>query len=35
MRLTTRARHIEEISKNPRIDTEAVMNITYLHEFDR
>ncbi|CAI7621589.1 hypothetical protein N7533_013136 [Penicillium manginii] len=27
--------HIEEISKNPRIDPEAVMSITYLHEFDR
>jgi hypothetical protein len=32
---TTTTRHIEEISKNPRIDPEAVMSITYLHEFDR
>jgi hypothetical protein len=28
-------RHVEEISKNPRIDVEKVRNINYLHEFDR
>ena len=27
--------HVEAISKNPRIDVEAVRGITYLHEFDR
>ncbi|KAE8144971.1 Alpha/Beta hydrolase protein [Aspergillus avenaceus] len=27
--------HVEEVSQNPRIDIEAVRNITYLHEFDR
>ncbi|KAJ5826180.1 hypothetical protein N7474_003318 [Penicillium riverlandense] len=27
--------HVEEVSKNPRIDIEAVRNIKYLHEFDR
>ncbi|PKY06849.1 AB-hydrolase YheT [Aspergillus campestris IBT 28561] len=27
--------HVEEISKNPRIDVEAVRSITHLHEFDR
>ncbi|KAJ5657988.1 uncharacterized protein N7484_001637 [Penicillium longicatenatum] len=28
-------RHVDQISHNPRIDVEAVRNITYLHEFDR
>ncbi|KAJ6024574.1 hypothetical protein N7540_005371 [Penicillium herquei] len=28
-------RHVDEISKNPRVDIEAVRKITYLHEFDR
>ncbi|PYH98863.1 AB-hydrolase YheT [Aspergillus ellipticus CBS 707.79] len=28
-------RHVEQVSKNPRIDVETVRNITYLHEFDR
>ncbi|KAJ5180288.1 hypothetical protein N7492_003498 [Penicillium capsulatum] len=27
--------HVDEISKNPRIDVETVRNVTYLHEFDR
>ncbi|KAI9786883.1 MAG: hypothetical protein M1839_005114 [Geoglossum umbratile] len=27
--------HVEEISKNPRINVEKVRNVTYLHEFDR
>ncbi|KAJ5092329.1 AB-hydrolase YheT, partial [Penicillium alfredii] len=27
--------HAEEVSKNPRVDVEAVRNTTYLHEFDR
>ena len=27
--------HIEPISRNPRVDTERVRNITYLYEFDR
>ncbi|KAF3403485.1 putative esterase [Penicillium rolfsii] len=27
--------HVEEVSKNPRIDVEAIRSITYLHEFDR
>ncbi|CAK42236.1 putative esterase YMR210W [Aspergillus awamori] len=28
-------RHVEQVSKNPRIDVDEVRNITYLHEFDR
>ncbi|PWY83007.1 AB-hydrolase YheT [Aspergillus heteromorphus CBS 117.55] len=28
-------RHVEQISKNPRIDVDEVRKITYLHEFDR
>ena len=28
-------RHVDQISKNPRIDVNKVRNITYLHEFDR
>jgi hypothetical protein len=28
-------RHVGQVSKNPRIDVEAIRNITYLHEFDR
>ncbi|PLB49477.1 AB-hydrolase YheT [Aspergillus steynii IBT 23096] len=27
--------HVEEVSKNPRIDVETVRKIKYLHEFDR
>ncbi|KAH1909762.1 hypothetical protein KXV57_000833 [Aspergillus fumigatus] len=27
--------HVEEVSRNPRVDVEAVRNSTYLHEFDR
>ncbi|OOF91125.1 hypothetical protein ASPCADRAFT_211407 [Aspergillus carbonarius ITEM 5010] len=27
--------HVEQVSKNPRIDVEAIRNVTYLHEFDR
>lgn len=27
--------HVDEISKNPRIDVEEVRRVTYLHEFDR
>ena len=27
--------HVEEISKNPRIDVEKVRGVKYLHEFDR
>jgi len=27
--------HLKEISKNPRIDVEKVLQIKYLHEFDR
>ncbi|KAJ5203983.1 AB-hydrolase YheT [Penicillium cinerascens] len=27
--------HVEQVSKNPRIDVDAVRSITYLHEFDR
>lgn len=33
--LTKYSRHAEEVSKNPRVDVEAVRNTTYLHEFDR
>ena len=29
------SRHVDAISKNPRVDIEAVRKITYLHEFDR
>ena len=28
-------RHIDEISRNPRVDVEEVRSIKYLHEFDR
>ena len=28
-------RHVDQISKNPRIDVQRVRNITYLYEFDR
>ena len=28
-------RHLEQISRNPKIDVAAVQNLTYLHEFDR
>ena len=28
-------RHIDPISKNPRVDVERVRNIRYLYEFDR
>ena len=28
-------RHIDEISKNPRVDIGKVMGIKYLYEFDR
>ncbi|KAJ5279968.1 hypothetical protein N7478_005340 [Penicillium angulare] len=28
-------RHVDSISKNPRVDVEAVRKSTYLHEFDR
>ncbi|THC91922.1 hypothetical protein EYZ11_008608 [Aspergillus tanneri] len=27
--------HVEEVSKNPRLDVETVRKVTYLHEFDR
>jgi hypothetical protein len=27
--------HVEEISKNPRIDIGKVRDVRYLHEFDR
>ncbi|KAL2001154.1 hypothetical protein VTN02DRAFT_2178 [Thermoascus thermophilus] len=27
--------HVEEVSKNPRVNVEEVRKITYLHEFDR
>lgn len=27
--------HVEGISKNPRVDIDAVKKITYLHEFDQ
>lgn len=27
--------HVDEVSKNPRIDVEEVRRVTYLHEFDR
>ncbi|KAJ6151074.1 hypothetical protein N7470_007668 [Penicillium chermesinum] len=27
--------HVDEISKNPRIDIDTIRSITYLHEFDR
>ncbi|KAF7718680.1 Alpha/beta hydrolase fold-1 domain-containing protein [Penicillium ucsense] len=27
--------HVDQVSKNPRIDVEAIRSITYLHEFDR
>ncbi|KAJ5504809.1 AB-hydrolase YheT [Penicillium fimorum] len=27
--------HVGQVSKNPRIDVDAIRNITYLHEFDR
>ncbi|CBF70977.1 hypothetical protein AN6555.2 [Aspergillus nidulans FGSC A4] len=27
--------HADEVVKNPRVDAEAIRNITYLHEFDR
>ena len=27
--------HVEELSKNPRVDIEKVRKITYLYEFDR
>ena len=29
------ARHVDQISKNPRIDVERVRKAKYLHEFDR
>lgn len=28
-------RHVEQISKNPRVDVQRVRDITYLYEFDR
>ena len=28
-------RHVDQISKNPRVDVERVRGITYLYEFDR
>jgi predicted alpha/beta-fold hydrolase len=28
-------RHVEQLSKNPRIDIEKVRAVRYLHEFDR
>ncbi|KAI4141690.1 MAG: hypothetical protein LQ340_007568 [Diploschistes diacapsis] len=28
-------RHVDEVSKNPRVNVERVRKITYLHEFDR
>ena len=28
-------RHVEEISKNPKVDVEKVRSIRYLYEFDR
>ncbi|KAB8070823.1 Alpha/Beta hydrolase protein [Aspergillus leporis] len=27
--------HVEEVSKNPRVDVQAIRNTKYLHEFDR
>ncbi|KAI9934105.1 hypothetical protein ASPWEDRAFT_105427 [Aspergillus wentii DTO 134E9] len=27
--------HVDEVSKNPRVDVKTVRSITYLHEFDR
>lgn len=27
--------HVDQISKNPKIDVDVVRNIKYLHEFDR
>ncbi|KAJ9237562.1 hypothetical protein DTO169E5_5148 [Paecilomyces variotii] len=29
------SQHLEEVSKNPRVNVEEVLKITYLHEFDR
>ena len=33
--LTSFHSHVEQISKNPRIDVEKVRKAKYLHEFDR
>lgn len=33
--LLTANRHVDAVSKNPRINVEEVRSITYLHEFDR
>ena len=33
--LLTIKRHVEQASKNPRVDVESVRKIKYLHEFDR
>lgn len=33
--LTKTTSHIDEISKHKRVNVDRIMNITYLHEFDR
>lgn len=32
---SVRCRHAEEVSKNARLDVEAVQKVKYIHEFDR